>query len=59
MALNLRAHHILCVPFMDQAFSDRGEEFNRVEEMIKKVMLSDDKETLIKVIEGVDTLCKE
>ena len=59
MTLNLRAHHMFCVPFMDVTFPDRGEEFNKVEEMIKKVMLSDDKEILIKVIEGVDTLCRE
>ena len=59
MTLNLRAHHIFCVPFLDHLFSDRGEAFNKVEDMIKKVMLSDDNEMLVKVTEGVDELCRE
>ena len=59
MALNLRAHHIFCVPFLDPLFSDRGEAFNRVEAMIKKVLLSDDKGTMVEVNEGVDELCRE
>nr|HID59722.1 DUF1284 domain-containing protein [Desulfobacterales bacterium] len=59
MTLNLRAHHIFCVPFLDAVFPDRGEEFYKIEQMIKKVMLSDDERTHIKVTEGVDQLCKE
>jgi len=59
MTLNLRVHHIFCVPFVDDLFADRGEAFSKVEDMIKKVMLSDDKEALVKVNKGVDGLCRE
>jgi len=59
MTLNLRAHHIFCVPFLDDLFSDRSAAFSKVEDMIKKVMLSDDKEALVKVNEGIDGLCRE
>jgi len=59
MTLNLRAHHIFCVPFLDAVFPGRGEEFYKIEEKIKRVMLSEDRISHIKVTEGVDDLCRE
>jgi len=52
-----RAHHIFCVPHLDTNFSDRGEDFDKVEKKIKNIMASDDPDVYIKIKEGADELC--
>lgn len=54
--LKLRPHHIFCDQFITIDFSDRGEEYTRIAEMIKKVIRSGTDRT-IEIIEGVDDLC--
>ncbi len=55
--LRLRAHHICCMRFWRVSFGERGPDFHRVENEIKKIMRSRP-ESRIMVIEGVDELCQ-
>jgi hypothetical protein len=53
----LRPHHIFCERFLKVQPSDRGVEFEQVEQGIKDLAQTDD-EALVEVIEGIDELCR-
>jgi len=52
-----RPHHIYCVPFLAGNFPGRGDEFDRIEDKIKKTLRSY-ADTVVEVIEGADELCR-
>ena len=56
--MNLRPHHIFCVPFLDPVFTGRGKKFYEVEDRVKQAMRSES-DTIIRIIEGVDELCQK
>jgi hypothetical protein len=53
----LRPHHIFCDRFLKVQPSDRGVEYEQVEQRIKDITQTDD-EALVEVIEGIDELCR-
>jgi hypothetical protein len=53
----LRPHHILCERFLNVEFSERGVEFQQVEQRVKDVMQLGD-ERLVEVAQGIDELCR-
>jgi hypothetical protein len=53
----LRPHHIFCERFSKVQPSDRGVEFEQVEQRIKNLTQTDD-QALVEVIEGIDELCR-
>ncbi len=55
--LQLRAHHICCLPSARWVFTDRGAGYERVRNEIRSALSRP--ESVIMVIEGVDTLCHE
>jgi hypothetical protein len=52
----VRPHHICCIPFFIQPFTERGEPFNRMEASLKRLM-SEPGDLRIMVREGADELC--
>ena len=55
--MKLRGHHLYCVPFSKSSFSERGENYVRVEDKIKRVMRGESEEP-VEVILGIDELCQ-
>lgn len=56
--MQLRAHHICCIPFWFKAPEDRGRHFQKVETRIR-TMLRSAADSKVTVIEGVDEICQE
>jgi len=59
--MQLRAHHIYCVPFLKPGYSeqasDRGEDFIRVVDKIRQTIHEESDKT-VEVIWGTDELCQ-
>ncbi|MEE4353020.1 MAG: DUF1284 domain-containing protein [Desulfatiglans sp.] len=51
-----RPHHIYCEQFLDIDLSDRGEEYSRVEQKMRRIMKSGS-DDIIEFTKGVDELC--
>ena len=56
--MRLRPHHICCIRFWDNSFSDRGAGFLKTEDKIKETVRAGS-ETRITTIEGADELCRQ
>lgn len=55
--LRLRAHHVYCSQFWRIDYSDRGQEFCRVEASIEDA-LRQGRDVLVELVEGIDDLCE-
>jgi hypothetical protein len=51
----LRPHNLLCERFLKLEFPERGAEFQKIKQSIKKQLAS---QATIEVVEGVDELCR-
>lgn len=56
--MELRPHHIYCRNFMSFSDPTRGARYNEAVKKLEKVFL-EEKDTLIKIKEGIDFLCRE